>query len=245
MAKTKGELIVGPAELPGGVAMDEGMLDQAVQDLNNIYSVKGLETAKSIGDYVVDSFFGGDLAQARKSGKKHVSYRALAKREDLLVSYSFISNSVALLEQLKQLPEDVSSSLTWTHHKLLLPVKNEKTKLKLAKRAVNKGLTKRALGDEVRAAREMEKGSDGRGRPTLPTYVKGLKDFAKAVDKVTSDELVDEVFTKTPMSETDGYLQTLGVQIKRMEAFRGRLSERLNEWKEHQAELAAKAQDEK
>ena len=129
--------------LPGGTSVDDDILDRAVADLNAIYVTKGLETAVAIGEYVLDAFFDGDLTRARNTRKRHVSFRALGNRVDLLVSYSFISNALGVIEQIELLPGDVVGALTLTHHKLLLPVRDLGTKVKLARMAAAQELPTR------------------------------------------------------------------------------------------------------
>lgn len=48
--------------LPGAADLQPALLDEAVADLNRIYVRKGLETAREVGVYVLDRFFGGDPA---------------------------------------------------------------------------------------------------------------------------------------------------------------------------------------
>ena len=89
--------------LLGEDEVDAALLDRAVGEINRIYVSKGLETARSIGNYVVDTFFGGNLDSFRKRERKHVTFRALADRKDLHVAYNTIWYSVAVLDQLRLL----------------------------------------------------------------------------------------------------------------------------------------------
>lgn len=176
MAKSEVEII---ESLPGEAQVDPALLDVAVETLNRIYVAKGLETAREMGEYVLGTFFGGDLEAFHSRGKKHASMRALAAREDLHPSHTVIWRSVAVIEQLRLLPENVASALPYTHHTLLLPVRDEKAKVKLAQRAVEKGLTKRALAAEVKKVREKEIGESKAGRPPLPAFIKTVNRLEK------------------------------------------------------------------
>ena len=82
-------------QLAGEDHLDEALLDKAVAEINRIYVSKGLETARAIGNYVVNAFFGGDLESFRQREKKHVTFRALADREELHVAYNTIWSSEA------------------------------------------------------------------------------------------------------------------------------------------------------
>ena len=80
-------------------------------------------------------FFGGDLDYAQKSHSKHLSFAALADHSELNVGKSTLWYAVAMLGQLRQLPKDIAGALPFSHHKLLLTVKDPEQKLELAKEA--------------------------------------------------------------------------------------------------------------
>ena len=42
-------------------------------------------------EYVLDSFFGGSYSEFKQHSSRHLSFRELAEREDLQVSYSWLS----------------------------------------------------------------------------------------------------------------------------------------------------------
>ena len=50
--------------LPGESDVDSQILDQAVIELNRIYIAKGLEAARAMGEYVLETFFDGSLEKA-------------------------------------------------------------------------------------------------------------------------------------------------------------------------------------
>ncbi len=60
--------------LPGQSKMDKALIDRAVEDLNAMYTAKGLELARAMGEYVLENFFGGDLTNLQKD-QSHVSWR--------------------------------------------------------------------------------------------------------------------------------------------------------------------------
>jgi hypothetical protein len=88
---------------------------------------------------------------ARVNAGRHVTFRALAKREDLRVAYTTIWYSVAVLDQLRCLPADIATALPLSHHKLLVPVKDEELKRRLAERAVQQALPVREFSAVVKA----------------------------------------------------------------------------------------------
>lgn len=165
--------------LPGEQARDEQLLDQAVQRINRAWAIKGLETAREIGEYVLSAFFDGDPAAFHERGKSHTSFRALSEREDLYVSHSWIWRAVSVTEQLRLLPDDISTALPFTHHTLLIPVKDEKTKVKLAKNAAQHGWSKRKLEAEVKKVRAKRPKGPKVGRPPLPRFQKSIHKIEK------------------------------------------------------------------
>jgi len=178
--KTETTELVIPAEaLPGEVQPDAALVDTAVEQINRLYIAKGLETAQVIGEYVLETFFGGDPSAFRDREGGHASFRALASRDDLHVSHVWLWRAVSVVEQLRQLPAEVGSNLPFTHHTLLLPIKSERAKLRLAKRAAEKGWTKRKLDAEVRKVRDKEKQNPNAGRPRLPRFVKTLNKLGR------------------------------------------------------------------
>ena len=81
---------------------------------------------------------------------------------------------MALLGQLRQLPDEVGDALPFSHHKLLLPLKDNQVKLALAREAVASKLGKRELEARVRAAQQLVGKPTGAGRPQLPSWAKGI-----------------------------------------------------------------------
>jgi len=190
-AEVSAELI---SSLPGEGSVDEDLLDAAVAEINRIYVSKGLETARAIGNYVVEAFFGGDLESFDPRQKKHMTFRALAEREDLHVAYNTIWYSVAVLDQLRLLPEDIAEALPLSHHKLLLPVADAKMKADLAAKAVEDKLSSREFAEVVKAARASRSDKPRGGRPPLPAFVKGFRRLQKAVALATSEDIHPDAF---------------------------------------------------
>jgi hypothetical protein len=139
--------------LPGERSPDQRLLDEAVADLNRIYTAKALETARLIGGYILERFFAGSAERFHDRGRKHVSFRLLAERPDLKFSYSYLWTCVAVVEQYAELPHDIADALPLSHHRLLLPVRDRDEKVALARRAVVEGLSKRQLADVIRPRR--------------------------------------------------------------------------------------------
>jgi len=117
--------------------------------LNQIYTTKALQTACLIGEYVISRFFGGEVEAFRRDSCKHASFRALSKRVDLRFSPTYLWTAVAVVGQLRELPEDLAQCLPLSHHRLLLPLKDATVKVALARLAVEYSLSKRELKREI------------------------------------------------------------------------------------------------
>ena len=209
--------------LRGEDDVDRTLLDDAVAEINRIHTAKGLELARAIGNYVLQAFFEDDLDAFGRAEKKHATFRALAQREDLQVSYATVWYSVAVLGQLRLLPENIGSALPMAHHKMLLPVKDPKTKVRLAKKAVEKHLTSREFAEEVKRAQAGEEKGSGGGRPRLPAFVKGLGRLKKAVAMAVSEEVEAETFARYEPERVQELVEELDAQIGTLQALRARV----------------------
>jgi hypothetical protein len=193
-------------QLPGGTVIDSLALDRAVIKIAGIYTKRGLETAISIGRYVLDTFFAGDFESFRREGKKHVTFRALAERSDLCVSHSFIWYAVAVLEQLQTLPVEIGWALQFSHHKLLLPLKDREIKVRLAREAVVEKMSKRTLADRIRELRRDSSVFSRAGRPPLPAFVKGLTQVKRGIERACSEQPSDELFARYNLEDASALL---------------------------------------
>ena len=157
---------VGLPHLPGCQAEDAGQVDRAVRHINATYHRRKLGLALDLGEYLLDTFFGGSSEAFKRYGDSHVSYRSLARHPDLRVSHSFLYVCVMVTVQSRVLPPDVlRSTLTVTHYKHLLAVKDTPTKVALARRAASQGWSTRRL---MQAVAEWQTTQGARRRPGRP-----------------------------------------------------------------------------
>ena len=181
-AQQSGELVqqLGAGDvLPGEVNPDQVLLDQAVAELNRIYVEKGLDMVLSLGRAVLDTFFDGQIAAFRARGEGHATFRELANREDLRVSFTTLWRAVSVLDQFSLFPEAVARALPASHHAALLPLREDKKKVELARHAVARAWTRAELEQAVRKA----KGPSKAGRPALPRFVKTLHQWRHALEQ--------------------------------------------------------------
>jgi len=196
---------------------------RAVEEINRIYAAKTLETYLSLGRFVLKVFYEGSFERFHSKERGRRTVRALAGREDLMVSPATLWKAVAVLEQHGRLPGDVRDSLSATHHAALLVVKDEETKVELARTAVGEGLNTRDLADEVR--RTVGEGRGRPGRPAVPGVVRALGQLRKGA--VVLEQEVAEGFGDLEREEQVAALEDLeGVmmELKRTRRAMGELA---------------------
>jgi len=216
--------LIPPAPtLPGATTLDPTLLDAAVAEINRLHNTKGLELARAIGVYVVQAFFNNSLDTFAATNRKHLTFRALAERDDLRVSYTSVWYSVAVLDQLRLLPDDIGAALPLTHHKLLVPVRDPQTKAALATRAVEEQLTSREFAAEVKRARALENPGARGGRPPLPAFVKGMTRLRRAIELATSEVVSHETFDSYSPGQARQLMEELDGQITALEALKERV----------------------
>ena len=211
--------------LPGEAVIDDALLEHVVRRVNEIQRNKVMETAREIGEYLLETFFGGDLEQFRAKGKKHASLRALAARDDLAVSASALWYSIAELDQLRLLPAEIGSALPMSHHRLLLPVKDETLKTGLAKDAVEHHLTKRDLEARIKSMNYDAEPTDGPGpgRPALPGWAKGLGSARKAIEAAVAHEVTSADLVHHGKKLAQARLDEVNQTIAMLEGLRSKL----------------------
>lgn len=224
--KSEPQTALAPS-LRGEGAIDEPLVDEAVRQVNRLYAAKGVETARVIGEYLVGAFFGGDPGSFTAREKGHASFRALEARDDLGPSYTFLWYSVRFLPQLRALPADVADALPMSHHRLLIHVKDEDQKAKLAQQAVTKDLSKRELEDEIRKLRERTSEGATRGRKALPAFVKAFNGIKKITKTLDGGALDDTAVLNYGLEEAQKYLADVESTLAKLGQVRESLAARV------------------
>jgi hypothetical protein len=134
-----------------------------------------------VAQVLIDEFAGGDIEVFRRRCHRNISYRKLAAREDLLLSAATLNRSVAILAQVRRLPDELAWALSETHHQVLLPVPDPDAELALARRAVDEGLSTRDFRRLVRTWLEAHRRGPAVGRPPVPALVRGLRTLHRVV----------------------------------------------------------------
>lgn len=165
----------------------KAMLDAAVDYLNQVTNEQGLQLAISVSDYVVRTFFGGDLAKlSSRNAHKGASYAALCKRKDLAMGPSTLQRLVRIGLQVKAMPPELGQALTPGHHRALLVVPDPGQKVELAQKTLAEHWTADQLEEVV--AKEKPVGGNRPGRKALPEVAKKVAALKRAVEALGSVE---------------------------------------------------------
>ncbi len=138
-------------------------LEAAVQVLNALYVPGALNTALAIAAYLRDRLLGGSEAGFNPQ-LEAPSLRALAAREDLSFSPSYLSSAIGVFLQHPLLAPQLAAALSFSHHRALLGVPDAEGKNQLAALAVRKQLDAETLRAEVQKYRR-RKGLPPIGHP--------------------------------------------------------------------------------
>jgi len=166
-------------------------MDRLVEVLNERARGEGLATSQNVARFLMEELFDGDFVLYRTRGRTHPVFRALLRHPKLNVSPSFLYYALAVHEQCHHLPSDVAAQLSLAHHRVLLPVKDPREKVRLARLAIRKKLSKRALEKEARGTNCAH---PHRGRPRTPDFIKGAHAVRRGLRTAAADRLdLDEV----------------------------------------------------
>lgn len=147
--------------------IDYDLVEQAHSKIKEIfvshYQAAMRSALLEAGDYIIDTFFNGDLELAhKKTPTKKISYKKLEERlqqeHDGAPKKSWLNNAVNLAIQEKDFSGvQALGQLSSTHKLLLLPVHDRKLKIRLAEESVEKNFSSRALAKRIKEERQAQK----------------------------------------------------------------------------------------
>ncbi len=176
----------GPVPEPAN--LEQARVATLVAEVNRLHRQGGIQTARAIGQFLIESCFGGDASRIHDKSRHPNSFRELTKRDELTVSASFLFYAVAVTEQMSRLPSDVADALSFTSQRVLLGVSDTDEKVELARRSLDHGWTSRELQDEVRAAKQENGLSSKAGRPKTPDFVRAFRLLDEAVALLANED---------------------------------------------------------
>lgn len=169
------------APLPGEATTDNTLVESTIAAINAVWRQGGVETARKVGELIVQRFFDGSLEYAHSRKRAHASYQALSDHPNLAIAASNLWYCVAVFEHFGVLPVATAAALSVGHHRLLAHVADPEQKSRLAAQAVQSALTVDELKVAIAAGKVAEPGAKKRGRRPLPAVVKATEPVTKAV----------------------------------------------------------------
>lgn len=187
---TTTELVTAAEGPPAAATVD---LDAIVAEICRLNAVSSLQLSVSIGELILNRFFGGDMAQLRTHGPKNASLRRLAEHPHLPFGASTLSRHVAVYEVIERIGGlQTVKSLTHSHVRHVLGAPAE-MQAKLLAEAERQGWT----ADQLRAEATTARPAAGKGgRKATTVFEKGLTAWRRAVGDNLADAL-DRIGTLT------------------------------------------------
>jgi hypothetical protein len=155
IAQSTAEMLPSPPMEPALV--DKALVNDAVSFINEKANETLYRGSEEIGAYLLERFFGNDIAVASsRKPHKSASYAALCRREDLAVHPATLSLMVRVAAQETFFKDKNfnSAGLSYTHKAELVKLPNTAEKIRLAKKALKSTFTSRLLSEEVKKTRE-------------------------------------------------------------------------------------------
>ncbi len=175
------------ALLPGQLAIDEGLVDETVADINAAFDRGGLTTLRALATIVLDKMFRDEAGRFLSDSEHHLSYIALAQHPALAVSKSALWYAVAIEGNIRALGPE-SEQLSVSHHRRLVHVRAIVARRALAAQVLEQGLSVVAL-ERLIAAGEPSRPPDAPrlGRPPQPEPLKRFRQVDRAIAALKPD----------------------------------------------------------
>lgn len=195
---------------------DDALVERAIAHVRGLARRGLLETAVAIGDYLVATFFDGDLelARSRRPTKPAALSRFLERADETEIAASLLRRSIALSAQYRSLPAPVRDRLSVSQHTALLPVDDAREKARLAAEAVARGLSKKEIEGIVRRDPEH---APTRGRPPRSHLEKAVGAARRALSALIEGELTAARLRKLPPEVREGLARDLHAIRERSE----------------------------
>jgi hypothetical protein len=194
-------LLAAPA--PVSAASDDALVEEALAHIRRIWSHGLLATVVALGDYLIETFYAGDLrdVRSRRAHKPAALARLLARADELPVTAHALKQSMRMAAQYHELPRSLAETLSKTQHEALLPVGDLREKVALAREAAAGRLTSRELADRIADRGERSRGG---GRRALPRVARRVGAVLRALDAPGfEDDLRAEALAGLPAAELE------------------------------------------
>ncbi|HEU4407537.1 MAG TPA: hypothetical protein VFS43_19885 [Polyangiaceae bacterium] len=197
-------------------------MNEALDHIRNLWTQGLLSTVVSLGDYIIEKFYGGDVREARsqRPHKPAALSRLLARKDELPISAHALKQAVRISVQYRELPPALAERLSKTQHEALLPVADVEQKRRLAEQAVEQQWSGRQLAERANSM----KGPHAGGRPMLPPPVR----YIGAVLRVLEAPEFSSVFAPSTLNALPPPdVEKLLCQVRRARGYLDRVGDML------------------
>ena len=149
------------------------------------------------------------------------------------MSYSQLWVSVAIVAQMRKLPAPVAKALSVSKHKVLVAIRDENAKRKLAEKAAAEKWTVRKLESEVAKHRKREPRRGG-GRPAIPEHLKALRRLPKVVAPLTEVKITANDVELLGEDRIEELQEALQEQLATLSAANDEIAEALEEFRKRE-----------
>src|SRR5258706_12155272 len=121
-----------------GLVLERDDLDEVIAQINALWRKGVLNTVVALGDYLIKTFYGGDLelAQSHSPTKPARLTQLFDRADELQVSIHALKESVRIAAQYHEMPRAVADGISKSHHAALLPVADLTQKVRYAQEAI-------------------------------------------------------------------------------------------------------------
>lgn len=187
---------------PGTLSFaQQELVEQAVDDTNAAVAQSRFQLATIVRDLVIGRFFGGDYSRfADRNPTKEQTFAAFVRHKRLVVGDKTVYYLVRVGEQARHLRSEVAQWLPFSHHKLMLPIKDATVREQLAERAFDGQWT---VEDMTHAVQPYLEQPPERAPPrTQPVVIESLRATRNdLLKKVTPERLKREWPRMTPAQQ--------------------------------------------
>ena len=164
--------------LPGGARLEPELLQRCLEHAQSTWSRDSLAAAIQIGRHVIDTLFRGDPALAELVGGRHPTLRALRRSRLLPFAAAYLWTCIRLVGQVAAFTEAGVGALPFSHHRVLLGVRDERVRVAMARAAHEQDWTRAHLVGAIAAAASGTQAEPRPGRlprPVLAEVADGLE----------------------------------------------------------------------
>lgn len=173
--------------LPGGARLEPELLQRCLDHAQSTWSRDSLAAAIQIGRHVIDTLFRGDAALAELVGGRHPTLRALRRSRLLPFAAAYLWTCIRLVGQVGAFTEAGVGALPFSHHRVLLGVRDERVRVAMARAAHEKGWTRKHLVGAIAATASGTPAEPRPGRlprPVLAEVADGLEALQRTLGEV-------------------------------------------------------------